>query len=85
MTDAEQTPDTKPGGYYVTMVRDGRVAYLVGPFINDHAAALRAVEPARIAAAKIDPFADFDLFGTARLDFEHCRPGALNAAFGLPQ
>jgi hypothetical protein len=62
----QQQPDTAPGPYYVTVVRDGRgVGFLAGPF-DQHADALAMVEPARAAAYTVDPWTAFDAFGTAR-------------------
>lgn len=79
-----QTPDTKPGAYYVTAMDGGRVARVVGPFLNDHAAALAIVDAARAKAEEVDPRAAFYAFGTCRTDAP-CGPGALNRFFGLPQ
>lgn len=57
-------------GFYVTMIRGEhhrRVSFLAGPYA-EHAEALRAVAPAKALAQKLDPWADFDAFGTASLD-----------------
>lgn len=67
-TDDVQQPDTKPGAYYVS-ARDGpRHALCLGPFVNDHAAALARVEAVRRLAADLDPRAHWFAFGTCRLD-----------------
>ena len=78
-----QTPSTKQGNFYVTVIRGSRVALLLGPFENDHAAALRMVEPVRKEAEARDPFMVFDAFGTTGYFDGTNKPGALNAAFGL--
>lgn len=64
MTD--QTPDTKPGAYYVTMRDGGRVAYLAGPFAK-HERALALVSDAMIEACKVRSEYHFCEFGTARI------------------
>ena len=82
--DEIQTPDTKPGPYYVTCRDGGRTAFLVGPF-ERHVDALDLVEPARKRACEIDPRAHFYAFGTCRLHDPAGAPqGRLNADFGLP-
>ncbi|MGF7178388.1 hypothetical protein [Azospirillum doebereinerae] len=78
-----QQPDSRPGFYYVSIVRDSRVGLLAGPFIDDHAAALAWVERARAEAERCDPFAVFDAFGTVRLT-SSAKPGVLNSILGLP-
>lgn len=80
----EQKPDTKTGNYYVTVIRGGRIAKLLGPFRDDHAAALMMVDAARREAERRDPRMAFDAFGTTRYPAEIDAPGALNAVFGLP-
>ena len=77
-----QTPDTKPGPYYVTVADGGRVGRLVGPFIDDHAGALALVDAARRKAEDLDPRAVFYAFGTCRVDAPQ-GPGVLNKYFGL--
>lgn len=77
-----QTPDTKPGNYYVTVKKDnGDFRFLLGPFENDHQAALNAVEGARKMAGEIDPRADWYFYGTARLDLS--QPGEPAAPVGI--
>ena len=82
-----QAPDTKPGAYFVSALNGRSVALLAGPFRDDHAAALAAVDPVRREAEKVDPRAIWHAFGTVRLDYDHPRattPGKLNHAAGLP-
>ena len=88
MSNETQTPDTKPGDYYVTMVRDDgdrgrRVAWLAGPFRDDHAGALAMVDQARAIAEEVDPRAFWDAFGTSRVDHFRGPTGVLNARLGL--
>lgn len=79
-----QQPDTKPGAYYVTVIDGPKVGRLVGPFINDHAAALAMVGKARAIAEKMDPRACWYAFGTCRIDIDGAmRPGVLNAQCGV--
>lgn len=52
-----------PRDYYVSMVRDSRYALMAGPFAT-HAEALEMVDAVRKEAARLDPFCDFDAFGT---------------------
>jgi len=69
--------DTKPGNYYVTAVRDdGAVAWLAGPFKNDHAGALEAVARSKATAIEIDPRAFWYAYGTSRLDLDVPTPEA---------
>lgn len=80
-----QQPDTAPGHYYVTVRRDSRHAYLLGPFTNDHAAALSRVEEVRELANRLDPRSHFDAFGTGRLPIEFIGvpTGRLNDHLGV--
>jgi hypothetical protein len=65
-------------GFYVTVLRGSRVGYLAGPFA-EHAAALDAVGSARREAVAIDPFCDFDAFGTTKVSGRApLPPGVLN-------
>jgi len=75
-----QTPDTKPGAYYVTVADNGRIGRLLGPFIDDHARALSLVDAARAKAEELDPRAVFYAFGTCRADAP-LGPGVLNRFF----
>ena len=63
-------------GYYVTMKRDVRTAWLLGPY-TEHAEALAQVGRGCQLARDVDPFTDFDAFGTARLSADHMPPGIL--------
>jgi hypothetical protein len=74
-----QTPDTKPGAYYVSAVDAGRTALLFGPFIDDHGGALAAVDRVRKVACDLDPRAQWYAFGTVRLYDRSTYPlGSLN-------
>lgn len=82
-----QTPDLKPGDYYVSVIDGQRTGLLLGPFLNDHAAAIAMVEAARTKACETDPRAHWYAFGTCRKDTPPAtepgnRPGVLNAALG---
>ena len=82
-----QQPDSRPGEYYVSVIDGPRTALLVGPFTNDHQAALDMVEQVRTKAEDLDPRAVFYAFGTARLeggDKVPIRAGSLNKYFGMP-
>lgn len=72
-----QEPDNKPGWYYVSMIDGARVARLAGPYVNDHAGALAAVETARAIAEQLDPRACWYAFGTCSADAD-LGPGVLN-------
>ncbi len=78
-----QVPDANPGNYYVSMRRNGGYRLLAGPFRNDHAGALAMVDRARVLACDLDPWSDFDAFGTVRLPDDNV-PGILNDLLGLP-
>ncbi len=83
----KQQPDTKPGNYYVSVIDGRRKAVLLGPFLNDHAAALNQVDAVRKKAMDLDPKAAFYSFGTCRIpddDTVPIRAGLLNQFFGLP-
>lgn len=75
------TQDTKPRLYYVGVIRGKtRVGLLAGPFASrDEAIAM--IEPARRLACEIDPWCDFDAFGTLSLQTD--APGVLNDLLGL--
>jgi hypothetical protein len=51
--------------YYVTVINDTRVAYLLGPF-DTHEEALERVAEGRRRAEAADRWAHFYAFGTAR-------------------
>lgn len=75
-------PDGALGNFYVDVVDPvhDRVSLLYGPFVNDHAGALAAVDMVRRLACDADPRAWFDYsFGTCRTpDDWPPRPGVLN-------
>lgn len=79
-----QQPDSKPGAYYVS-VRRGASDWrpLVGPFWDDHAAALALVDKAQAKATDLDPRACWYYFGTVRLDVDRdaAPAGILNSYF----
>lgn len=80
-----QPVDSKPGMYYVTVIDGARVGRLLGPFKNDHAAALSMVDKVRAKAEELDPRAAFYAFGTCRIpgdDTVPIRAGLLNKFFG---
>ena len=63
--------DTKPGNYYVTAIRDnGDVAFLAGPFTNDHQAALDALPATKSKAMDLDPRAPWYSYGTSRVPLD---------------
>jgi hypothetical protein len=71
-----QTPDTKPGPYYVSATDAGKFHLMAGPY-NQHADALADVDRARNIACKHDGRAHFMAWGTVRM--EGCdRVGTLN-------
>lgn len=78
-----QSPDTQPGNYYVSLIRDKKTALLAGPFVNNHAAALAMVQQAKDAAYEADPMTWWDAIGTARMPLDYTVPGKLNAMLGL--
>ncbi len=62
-----QTPDTRPGPYYVSAI-DGRKNYLMaGPYAQ-HADALEDVQRVREIADKADARAHFMAWGTCRIE-----------------
>lgn len=74
----EQNPDSKPGFYYVSVVRGANDYRLLrGPFVNDHAGALAAVDAARFRAYDLDPRAAWYSYGTVRVD-KNAGPGILD-------
>lgn len=67
-------------GYYVTVKRGNRTGWLFGP-VADHGVALALVEPVRALARTIDPWCDFDAFGTSSITRDDDKPlpnGKLN-------
>lgn len=76
-------PDTQPGNYYVTILHEAKGTCLaLGPFPNDHTAALAAVEPVRTLCCNADGRMWFDCsWGTARFAEDFITPGKLNGRF----
>ncbi len=73
-----QIPDSKPGFYYVSVVRGANDYRLLrGPFVNDHAGALAAVDAAGFRAYDLDPRAAWYAYGTVRMDSD-AGPGILD-------
>lgn len=60
------TPDPRPGFYYVSAIDGARRALVRGPWVDDHAGALAAVDACRRAAADRDGRTWFYAFGTCR-------------------
>ncbi len=77
-------PDGHSKKFYVTMIRDKRTARLAGPF-DRHEDALANVEPARKLANEVDPWSEFDAFGTASFTAAEHRAGTLNERLGIGQ
>lgn len=73
-----------PVGYYVSVVRSStQRGLLAGPFAT-HAEALDLVDAARREACVVDPWCNFDLFGTCRLRGGSSLPhGRLNERLGV--
>lgn len=68
-------------GYYVTLKRAAKTAWLLGPFAA-HDAALAAVKVAYDKACALDPWCAFDPHGTSSIDTDKpLPPGKLNAFF----
>lgn len=81
----ERAMTEEPRDYYVTMRRgalEPKVAWLAGPF-KTHFAALIMVDSARALACKLDPWADFDFFGTASCMRGKGPVGRLNEQLGV--
>lgn len=77
-----QLPDTKPGHYYVSAIKDGHqglYALLLGPF-SQHQQALDQVDAVNTMACKLDPRAHWYSYGTCRLPIGDAaaKPGKLN-------
>jgi hypothetical protein len=75
-----EEPDTQAGDYFVFARDAGRVWYLSGPYVNDHAAAIADVEAVRAMAEKSDPFSAFYAFGTCRFPPNSGRIGSIQKA-----
>lgn len=79
-------PSGEPGNYYVSVrdpdAHDGLYWLLLGPFKDDHAAALARVDEARAYCLANDGSgkAHFMAYGTCRMAHSYAEPGRLNAA-----
>lgn len=62
-----ETPDPRPGFYYVSAIDGPRSARVRGPFTT-HVEALEAVEDSRRALVTIMPEAHFYAIGTCRCE-----------------
>ena len=72
-----RTPDTKPGPYYITVMRDdGSVRALSGPYAT-HAEALALQRKATDIAQDLDCKAVWYSFGTVRMKPDFAEPGIL--------
>ena len=70
--------------YYVSVVRSAKQrGLLAGPF-RTHDEALAHVDRAKTLACEIDPWCDFDAFGTCSLPYKATNPiGALNRELAI--
>ena len=71
-----QTPDTRPGYYYVSVIDGIRNGRLSGPYTT-HQEALDDVPAVQVVAQNVDARADFYAFGTMRSE-TNLGPGILN-------
>jgi len=62
-----QLPDDQPGNYFVSAIDGERRALVSGPYVNDHAAALSAVNECQQLLETVDARSVFYSFGTCRL------------------
>jgi hypothetical protein len=67
MPNSTQTPDTRPGPYYVSAIDGTKKFIMAGPYAQ-HADALADVERARQIADKADGRAWFMACGTCRIE-----------------
>lgn len=79
---SDQTPDPRPGNYYVSVVDADRFNVLAGPFPT-HQQALDLVETVRRIAEECDPRACWYGFGTTRMKDDYTKPGLLNDRVGI--
>jgi hypothetical protein len=79
-TDAPQEPDTALGNYYVSIIHETKGTCLaLGPFPNDHAAALACVDEVRSYCCEREGRMHFDCkWGTVRMADTFTTPGKLN-------
>ena len=77
MSNTTQVPDTAPGPYYVSVVREkGDYIFASGPYPT-HPEALALVDKARRVAEKHDPRAVWYAFGICRVKEDCTTPGVL--------
>lgn len=76
-----QVADPQPGNYYVSVVDGGQHVLALGPFVNDHQAALDQVDRVKALVEERDPRGHWYGYGTARSSSS--RPGKLNAELGF--
>ena len=77
--NTKQTPDTAPGPYYVSVMRDSNPDHyrlLSGPYPT-HSQALGLVDRALRIAQYVDAKSIWYSFGTVRMSSEVARPGIL--------
>ena len=75
-----QREQNREGNYYVTCL-NGKYYRFLGPFPNNHRAALDAVDAVRKKAEEIDPRCAFLAFGTCRTELSDDAPGSMNDIF----
>lgn len=68
-----QTPDPRPGHYYVSATEGRRYALLLGPYAT-HQEAIDTVDLARLECTARDPRAVWWAYGTSRLPLDHPNP-----------
>lgn len=72
------TPDTRPGNYYVSAIDGPAYHLLLGPFTR-HADALARVDPVRAFVTEHGgPKAHFMAYGTVRMADDVTKPGTAN-------
>lgn len=76
-----QTPDTKPGFYYVSAIDGEKFALMLGPF-ETHEQALAKVEECRNLAYDLHPASHWWLWGTCRKD-DGAKLGRMNETMGI--
>lgn len=82
LSDRPQIPDTTPGNYYVSALDPDTLKSwtMLGPFVNDHAAALAAVTPVASFCTSKDTTgrSAWYAFGTVRMADNFTQPGNAN-------
>lgn len=81
-TSDDQTPDNRPGPYFVSCLDAGRVFLMAGPY-ERHAQALADVDAAHKIAAEVDGRSWFMFWGTVRVE-DSKKVGRLNALGLMP-